>query len=373
MADDEGSGKVLRRGYTTGACAAAAAKGAALALMSGVPIYRVEIALPAGVPLGLPIKTLAQDETSASCSVVKDAGDDPDVTHGAEIVARIQEVEGDVDDKEINLLIVGGRGVGKVTKPGLPVTIGQGAINPVPMSMIQNEVKEVLGHFEKKTRGKGFQVTIEVPKGEELALKTLNPRLGILGGISILGTTGIVEPISTSAWKETVAAQVDVTLACGSKRIVLTPGRSSEKAAEKLFPDLPEEAFVQMGDFVGASLGLCAEKGVEEVVVLAMPGKMSKIAMGNEDTHYKVSKMKFDELGSWAQDLGMDSDLVQRISGANTAREIWEFLPEGSPWYGEVCRRAKESCETFGSGKLKIETVLIGYDGEVLKAGDSSQ
>jgi cobalt-precorrin-5B (C1)-methyltransferase len=363
MTDDESTGQPLRQGYTTGACAAAAAKGAALAIMSGVPIYRVEILLPAGIPLVLPIDTLAQGETSASCSVIKDAGDDPDVTHKAEIVAHIQEVEEDVDEKEIKLAIVSGQGVGKVTKPGLPVAVGQAAINPVPMSMIQNEVREVLRHFGKKTRGKGFQVTIEVPKGEELALKTLNPRLGILGGISILGTTGIVEPISTSAWKETVAAQIDVALACGNKKVVLTPGRSSEKAAEELLPDLPEEAFVQMGDFVGASLGLCVEKGVEEVVVVAMPGKMSKIAMGYEDTHYKASKMRFDELGSWARDLGVDADLVERISGANTAREIWEFLPADAPLYDEICRRAKESCETFGGGKLKIETLLVGYDG----------
>ncbi len=160
MKDDEkSSGQALRKGYTTGACAAAAAKAAAIALMSGVPIHRVEIALPVGISLVLPMTTLEQDETSASCSVIKDAGDDPDVTNGAEIVARIQEVEGSAEQDEIKLSVVGGRGVGKVTKPGLPVTIGQGAINPVPMSMIRSEVKGVLINFEKKTRGKGFQVT----------------------------------------------------------------------------------------------------------------------------------------------------------------------------------------------------------------------
>ncbi|PIW84904.1 MAG: cobalt-precorrin-5B (C(1))-methyltransferase [Nitrospirae bacterium CG_4_8_14_3_um_filter_50_41] len=366
MKNDEVSDRPLRKGYTTGACAAAAAKSAALVLVTGVPVYRIEIDLPAGGSVVLPVKTLRCDDLTASCSVVKDAGDDPDVTHGAEIMARVRKAPGEADQKGYELTIAGGEGVGRVTKPGLPIAVGEWAINPVPRSMIANEVTQVLRHFSKKCQGVRFEVTIEVPEGKNLAEKTLNPRLGILGGISILGTTGIVEPLSHKAWEETIAAQIQVAVACGNQAVVLTPGRSSEKAAEALLPGLPSEAFVQMGDFVGASLRLCSDQGVSEVTVVAMPGKMSKIAMGYEDTHYKASELRFDVLGSWAVGLGMDEGSVQRVIHANTSREIWEILPEDSPLYNEICRRARESCESLSSGKVRVKTVLIGYDGKVL-------
>lgn len=366
MSKEKGSHRPLRRGYTTGACAAAAAKAAALAMISGVPIYRVQITLPAGTPLVLAVKTLQQDERSASCSVTKDAGDDPDVTHGAEMVAHIGRDAGEVDANTIEIRIRGGKGVGRVTKPGLPVAVGEWAVNPVPRSMIDREVREVLRHFGKRTRGRVFNVTLEVPEGEALAPRTLNPRLGIIGGISILGTTGIVEPISAKAWEDTVAVQINVAAACGNTAVVLTPGRSSEKAAQELFPDLPEEAFVQMGDFVASSLRISREKGMQEVIIVAMPGKMSKIAMGYGDTHYRASEMRFDDMARWARELDMKEEIAGRIARANTAREIWEFLPGGSPLYPEICRRARLACEGHTGAGITVRTVMIGYEGAVL-------
>jgi cobalt-precorrin-5B (C1)-methyltransferase len=363
---EETSPKNLRRGFTTGTCAAAAAKGATLALATGVVIHRIGITLPDGTPVVLPTKLRSRDEEAAVCSVVKDAGDDPDVTNGAEIVARVIKSSAARKKEGFDILIRGGEGVGRVTKPGLPVAVGEWAINPVPRSMIDCEVKDVLVNFPKVSDGMSFEVVIEVPEGKSLAGKTLNPRLGILGGISILGTTGIVEPISTKAWEDTVAVQIDVARACGSDTVVLTPGRSSEKVAERLFPDLSEEAFIQMGDFVASSLRRCGEKGIQRVIVVAMPGKMAKIAMGFSETHHRASELNFGDLAVWADASGMDRETARRIRGANTVREIAEFLPGDAPLYNELLRRAKHHCETHGEGKIKVDVVLIGYDGEVL-------
>ncbi|NOY54264.1 MAG: cobalt-precorrin-5B (C(1))-methyltransferase [Deltaproteobacteria bacterium] len=365
--NEEEARKPLRRGYTTGSCAAAAAKGAALALMTGVEIHRIGITLPGGTPVVLPAKLLSRTEDSAACVVVKDGGDDPDVTNGAAIVGKItmRPVEG--KEEGFDLSIVGGEGVGQVTKPGLPVTVGNPAINPVPRSMIETEVSDVLINFAGVSNGKAFEVTIEVPEGESLAERTLNPRLGIVDGISILGTTGIVEPISTRAWEETIAVQVDVALACGCETVVLTPGRSSEKAAGRLYPELPEEAFIQMGDYVESSVRRCAAKGVAKVIVVAMPGKMVKIAMGFPETHHLASQIDFDQFASWAQILGMDDKTVTKIRKANTVREVAGFLPGDSPLYREILHRALESLKKYGEGKIGVEAVLVDYRGEVLQ------
>ncbi len=369
MGQETNGKRDLRRGYTTGTCAAAAAKGAVLAMMLDVPIHRIGIFLPRGEPIQLPVRLLEQGESASACSVIKDAGDDPDVTNGAEIIARVRKIPLEGKGGEYELSIRGGKGVGRVTKPGLPVDVGGWAINPVPMSMIRTEVLDVLINFERKSRGAGFEVVIEVPEGEELAPRTLNPRLGVIGGISILGTTGIVEPISTRAWEDTVAVQIDVAVACGVRTVVLTPGRSSERVAESLLPVLPEEAFVQMGDFVGSSLRACGKRGVERVVVVAMPGKMSKIALQYENTNYKHSELKLDRLAAWAERLGMSEPDVTAIRKANTVRRIWQVLAGDTPFYSELCRRARDFCERIGGGKFRVETILIGYDGKVLARG----
>ncbi len=358
--------KRLRRGYTTGSCAAAAAKGAALSLMTGVEIHRIGITLPGGVPVVLPAKLLSRTEDSAACAVIKDAGDDPDVTNGATIAGRVTMRPAEEKKDGFELTIRGGEGVGRVTKPGLPVAVGEWAINPIPRSMIEYEVKDVLVNFARMSDGKVFEVTIEVPDGEVLAEKTLNPRLGIVGGISILGTTGIVEPISTRAWEDTVAVQINVARACGCETVVLTPGRSSEKAAEGFFPELPEEAFIQMGDFVGSSLKGCAAKGVQKVIVVAMPGKMVKIAMGFPETHYRSSELDFDEFARWAEALGMEEEIVRKIRVANTVREVAGFLSHDAPLFGEILRRAVVSLKKYGGEAVEVEAILIGYDGKLL-------
>jgi cobalt-precorrin-5B (C1)-methyltransferase len=245
-------GKELRYGYTTGACAAAAAKGAALMLRDQKLYDEIEISLPDGTPVRFRLQGQKLTRTGATCYVVKDAGDDPDVTNGAEIHADI-----DVDFFTPHRMILqGGAGVGRVTKPGLAIKVGEWAINPVPASMIMEGVKEVLA---LRCVPATFTITISVPNGEELARKTLNERLGILGGLSILGTTGIVKPLSSRAWTDTIDCAIDVAKASGAVVTVLSTGRTSELAAQKylasgelspMLGKLPDEAFVMMGDHV---------------------------------------------------------------------------------------------------------------------------
>ncbi|HSC70272.1 MAG TPA: cobalt-precorrin-5B (C(1))-methyltransferase CbiD, partial [Candidatus Methylomirabilis sp.] len=214
------SGRHLRHGYTTGACAAAAAKGAALILRDQKMVDEVEINLPAGWPAVFRLHGQRLVGNTASCYVIKDAGDDPDVTNGAEIHVSIA-VEFFTSHR---IVLQGGDGVGRVTKPGLAVPVGEWAINPVPRQMILEGVKEVLA---VRCIPATFTVTVSIPNGEELAKKTLNERLGIVGGLSILGTTGIVKPVSTKAWTDTIDAAIDVALACGSRTVVLSTGRTS--------------------------------------------------------------------------------------------------------------------------------------------------
>ena len=261
----------LRSGYTTGACAAAATRAGLLALIDRRPVAEVAIRLPAGPVVAFALHSCTYAETEGAASVIKDAGDDPDVTHGAEICARVTWAD------EPGVTFRRGVGVGLVTKKGLPVPPGEPAINPAPRRLIAETVAEVL--TEKGLAGRGVVVEISVPRGEELAQKTFNPRLGIVGGISILGTTGIVVPYSTAAWLASVTQEIDVAAAQGLRQLVLTVGARGERLARDLFP-LPEEAFVQIGPFFGDALRHCARAGIEKVILAAMIGKLAKFAAG---------------------------------------------------------------------------------------------
>lgn len=349
----------LRSGYTTGACAAAASRGALLALICQQAFAEAAIRLPGGqaVPFALHTCTFTADEARAS--VIKDAGDDPDVTHLAEICAQVTW------ETDVGVVFRRGVGVGLVTKKGLPVPVGEPAINPAPRQLITAVIQEVLA--EHGLTGRGVAVEISVPRGEELAKKTFNPRLGIVGGISILGTTGIVVPYSTAAWLASVTQEIDVATAQGLRELVLTVGARGERLARQLFP-LPEEAFVQIGPFFGDALRHCARCGVEKVRLAAMIGKLAKFAAGNDSVHSTSSSQDFAFLAEAARGAGADAALCEQITRANTAQEVSELVSgQGlKDFHAALCRRAWDHAVTFVPGITSLEVYLTDQDGKVL-------
>lgn len=339
----------MRNGYTTGSCAAAGTKAALLALRGERP-ESVSVLLPRGGQLQIPVKECSASGRSARGVVVKDGGDDPDVTHGAEIVVDV-ELGGPA-----GVRISGGEGVGTVTKPGLGLEIGGPAINPVPKKMILDNALPLLG-------GGGARVTVSVPRGAELAPKTDNPRLGILGGISILGTSGIVVPFSTAAFAASVRQGISVAAAAGAPEVVLTTGGRSELLASKLF-GLPDHCYVQMGDFAGYALRQCALMGVGTVHVAGFVGKIAKMAAGAKQTHVKGSKVDTRMLAEMAEKCGAPR-AAARMACANTARHALEIALEEKTdgFCAELCGRAKAAMEMDG---VELHVVLFGFDGAVL-------
>jgi cobalt-precorrin-5B (C1)-methyltransferase len=315
--------KKLRWGFSTGTAAAAAAA-AALYELLGHPCPPVlEVSLPGGRRLAVPIKRHRRTGTGVGEGVVvKDGGDDPDVTHGAEIGARLWRLDGSGAE---GLRLLGGEGVGRVTKPGLPVAVGQPAINPVPRRMIRQAIKEVWERLNPDDP-LNLAVDIFVPRGGELARQTLNPRLGIVGGISILGTTGLVKPFSHGAYRATIHAALKVAQAGGLEHVVLTTGRESEDCARRLFPACPEEAFIQMGDYVGYVLGQAGRFGFRRVTVAAFFGKALKMAQGLRNTHASRGLVDLELLSRWTEEITSSRELAQAVSGANTARQAVELL-----------------------------------------------
>ncbi|KKM13122.1 cobalt-precorrin-6A synthase [Clostridiales bacterium PH28_bin88] len=346
-------GKLWRRGYTTGSCAAAAAKAALIALREGEFPNQVEIELPAGKKAVLKIAATESHPDGMACAVVKDGGDDPDVTHGLEIWAKASWMEGGINIK-------GGAGVGTVTGPGLPVPVGYPAINPVPMSMIQ---KEVAGELPP---GKGTEITIFVPGGEEAAARTLNPKLGIIGGISILGTSGIVEPMSEEAFKASLVPQIKSALGLGFGTVVLTPGRMGQLNAENR--GLPGGAVVQMSNFVGFMLEECARLGVKGVILFGHIGKLVKVAAGIFHTHNRMADARLETLAAWAIKLGVPSELARRVMETKTVEEAVQGLL--SSGYGnifpELAAGASQRAREYVRGSMEIGTVLTSLPGEIL-------
>jgi cobalt-precorrin-5B (C1)-methyltransferase len=348
----------LRSGYTTGACAAAAAQAATIALLKQEAVNQVQTDLPGGDQANFKVNRCVFDQSQASCSVIKDAGDDPDVTHGAEIRATVAWKDGP------SISIGGGRGVGVVTKPGLEVPVDMPAINPVPRQMIEHSVRQVI---PDNLDSQGIEVIIEVPGGEQLARKTLNSRLGILGGISILGTTGIVIPYSVNAYQACISQALDVAVACGCCQVVLTTGRRSEQFARNELP-LAEECFVQAGDFIGYSLEACAEKRLAKVIIRGMTGKMSKLAAGHLYTNVSDSRVDMGFLAGVAAGCGVPHDKLADLNTAATANHFRRMLP---PEYvrrfcDRLCQLAAENCRDRTGGKLGVACIMSDYDGTIL-------
>jgi cobalt-precorrin-5B (C1)-methyltransferase len=326
--------------------------------MNQIVVDRVEIELPRGDKAYFEIRSCVFDHEQASCSVIKDAGDDPDITDGAEIWATVSWKD------EPGITITGGSGVGVVTKPGLEIPVGMAAINPVPRRMIGRSVREVTPN---KLDGKGIQVRISVPRGEQLARKTLNPRLGIVGGISILGTTGIVIPYSVNAYKTCISQALDVSVACACRQVVLTTGRRSEKFAQSELA-LAEECFVQAGDFIGYSLGECARRHLAKVIIWGMIGKISKLAAGHLCTNVSDSAIDIDFLADVAASCGVPHEMVRVLHAAVTANHFRKVLPPEHirDFCDRLCLLAARKCREEAEGKLEVECIMTSHDGIIL-------
>ncbi len=378
-----GDAQKQRTGYTTGSCAAAGARAALRAVVTGdCAAGSMEITIPRGDTIIIPIKECTRTgDDRARCVITKDGGDDPDVTHGADIVVDLH-VTGRPGEIEIG----GGEGVGVVTKPGLGLEIDKPAINPVPKRMIvQNLREEAASPFWES---RGIRAVISVPRGRELAPRTDNPRLGIIGGISILGTSGIVIPFSTASYAAAIRQNLDVAAAMGENVIVLTTGGRSEEFArnaiargggggakqeeEEEAPALPDHCFVQMGDFAGYSVRESAKRSAhfQKVYVVGFVGKLAKMAAGVKQTHVKGSKVDMKFLAGLAAGAGAPDDVVRAVTNANTARHVSEIISgaECAPRFFEtLCAEVHRHMKNHAKNDdVAIEVVLFGFDGSVL-------
>jgi cobalt-precorrin-5B (C1)-methyltransferase len=345
----------LRRGWTTGTCAAAAAKAAFFALVTGDFPDPVEVTLPRGERPSFALALTRKDDDSATAGIVKDAGDDPDVTHGALILATVR-----AGAPGSGVTFRAGEGVGTVTRAGLPVPPGEPAINPVPRRMIRDAVAEVAA-----MAGWAIDAAVElsIPGGEVLAARTLNGRLGIVGGLSILGTTGIVVPYSCSAWIYSIRSGIDVARAAGLTHIAGATGTSSEAAAQKLY-GLPEIALIDMGDFVGGMLKYLRTHPVPRVTIAGGVGKMTKLAQGLTDLHSKRGVVDHARLAEFARAAGGAQELCARIAGANNAAEVFMLAQSERIALGdEVARAAQRTAERVVEGRdIAVEIVVFDRD-----------
>jgi cobalt-precorrin-5B (C1)-methyltransferase len=346
----------LRRGWTTGTCAAAAAKAAFAALITGEFPDPVEVTLPRGERPSFALAMTRRDGDVASAGVIKDAGDDPDVTHGALVVATVRLAAAGA-----GVTFRAGEGVGTVTRPGLPVPPGEPAINPMPRRMMRDAIAEVAA---ASGRAADAEIEIAIPGGVALAAKTLNGRLGIVGGLSILGTTGIVVPYSCAAWIHSIHRGIDVARAAGLTHIAGSTGAASETAVQKLY-ELAEIALIDMGDFVGGMLKYVRVHPLPRVTIAGGVGKMSKLAQGLTDLHSKRGAVDHALLAQFAQAAGGSAALGARIVAANNAAEVFALAQaEGIALGDQVARAAKATAAQVVAGRdVAIEIVVFDRGG----------
>ena len=353
---------LLRTGFTTGTSATAATKAALLALISSQIYNTLEVALPKGkiVKLHIAWTRYSPNTQSVTSAVIKDAGDDPDVTHGAEICSTVS-LTNDRGCVEID----GGVGVGRVTRPGLGLEIGHAAINPVPKKMIEQVVRDTAKSI---LTDQGVKVIISVPKGIELAKKTDNPRLGILGGISILGTTGIVFPYSTASFAASIRQSLDVAISLGTDVVVLTTGGRSEDYIKNIHKYLPDYAFVQMGDFSGYTIKQCAIRNIKKIIIAGFIGKLTKMAMGIKQTHVRGSHVSMEYMANLASLCINSKNILNDIRKANTARHVSEIIIQHNvkKFFDLLCKQVYLEMSNHSNKSIEIEVVMFGFDGKIL-------
>lgn len=354
------SARPLRKGWTTGTCATAAAKAAYEGLLTGEFPDPVAVTLPGGQRPDFALATTARGTRTATAGVVKDAGDDPDVTHGALVLVTVRPgVPGS------GVTFKAGEGVGTVTRPGLAIPPGEPAINPVPRKMISDAIEDVAtAHHETGD----VEVEIAIPNGEALAAKTLNGRLGIVGGLSILGTTGIVVPYSCSSWIHSIHRGIDVARATGLTHIAASTGSTSEAAVQKMY-DLPETALIDMGDFIGGTLKYVKRHPVPRVTIAGGVGKITKLAQGLLDLHSKRGAVDLGALAKFAGSAGGSDDLCARIRASNTAAEAFaQAKAEGVALGDAVARAAQATAATVVAG-TPVDVELAVFDREGVLVG----
>jgi cobalt-precorrin-5B (C1)-methyltransferase len=358
----------LRQGFSTGTAAAAAAMGALYGLLGRPCPEPVQVPLPGGGSLMVRIQRHGLNGHRGEAVVIKDAGDDPDVTNGAEIGARVWLRDSTGAAEKITIL--GGEGVGRITKPGLALAVGEPAINPVPRRMIKQALRQVWDEF-RADEPLRLAVEIFVPQGEELARHTLNSRLGIVGGISILGTTGLVKPFSHQAYRATIAASLRVARAASLRHIVFSTGGKSEGYLQTYYPDLPEEAWVQMGDYVRFALKVAAGMKFPEITVGAFFGKALKMAQGFGHTHASRGLADLAKLGRLTLDLTGDALLAQAVAQANTARQALALLTEARTGQvvAQVGERMLAALRDFAGSGPRLTAMVLDFDGTILWQG----
>lgn len=377
--------KNLRHGYSTGSCAAAATKGATLMLLKQALISKVSIDLPAGISATFQLHGQSFSANEASCFVIKDAGDDPDITNGVKVWAKATIPERREKGQEWPATIIeGGIGIGRVTKPGLAIPPGEWAINPVPRRMIEEAILSAFSPFPIHSSTFSLKISISIPDGEKRAKKTLNARLGIIGGLSILGTTGIVRPISTKAWTDTIDSALNVAKACGCQTVVLSTGRSSEIAVQQMFnvkdslsnvserelqtinlKKFPEEAYIMMGDHIAYTLKACKKRGFNSPIIACQFAKMIKIACGHENTHAAASTLDLAALQKWAESVPLYPGIIAIIANANTAREIAIASGFDKSLIKMVAERVKIAA-TLHVPDIDVRPILCGYNNLVI-------
>ena len=349
----------LRTGFTTGTCATAAAKAAVLFLINKKKIEQIEVDLPYNKKIMIKIDSYEFIKNNVKCTVIKDGGDDPDVTHNAKIFVTASLT------KNINKIeIEGGEGVGIVTKLGLGLEVGKHAINPTPKKMITENIKTIGANILKIN---GLNIIISVIHGKELAKKTDNPRLGIIGGISILGTSGIVIPYSTAAFAAAIRQNIDVSIAMGNMILVLSTGSRSEEFIKKIIK-LPEHCFIQMGDFAGYAIQQCITKKIRKVYIVGFIGKLTKIASGIKQTHVKGSKVDMNFLSNLAEKCNADNNTKELIKSANTARHVQDIIKKNKilGFFREICYEVYKQMQNNSEKKMEINIRLLDFNGSII-------
>ncbi len=354
-------GKELRGGYTTGACMAAGVK-AALLYRAGEYCERMTLIALDGTPLEIPVKSIEKTDDGIRVEIVKDAGDDPDITNGVSVFTTVRELPAGS-----GVVFQAGEGIGTVTKAGLSVPVGSPAINPGPRRLTENIVHELLGDDA------ALEVTVSIPAGTELSKKTLNPVLGVIGGISVIGTTGVLRPMSEEGFKNSLLPQIDVAKAAGYDTQIFVPGKIGENIAIKF--GLPQEAIVQTSNFIGFMLDAAAERNLKRVLLFGHLGKLAKVAAGVFHTHNRVGDGRLEAMASYAAAEGLPAEGVRRILAATTTEDAMPVISEYglTTVYDILAEHASLRSERHVFGELFVGTVMVTLKGELLGMDDHAR